>query len=192
MHFHLSANAAQDLKVTSFLPNTDDNDAFAQHWYVHRVTMQRRKQYIIMEANTRYALVFCGVTKPFFEHFTDIFADTLWRHIVSLCHVPDVDWGRVKAMTSAICAENLYHKGLNRSLQAHIKDAAMQMEWRMEFGELPPVITDPGQLFEFSFFINKTPRTRHGEKQCIIPYEQFQRLWCAKLGVPAVAATINF
>lgn len=177
MHFHLSANAAQDLKITNFVPNSDDNDAFAQHWYVHRVTVQHRKQVIVMGAQSRYALVFCGVTKPFFETFTNIFADTLWRHVVSLCSVPEAQWGRVKAMTTAMCAENIHHKGLDRSLQAHIKDAAMQMEWRMEFDELPPVITDPDQLFELSFFINKTPRTRHGEKQYIIPYEEFQRLW---------------
>lgn len=177
MHFHLSANAAQDLKVKDFAPDSDDGTPSAQHWYVHRVTILRRKQVIAMEAQSRYALVFCGVTKPFFENFTNIFADTLWRHIVSLCNVPDTDWGRVKVMTAAMCAENVYHKGLDRSLQAHIKDAALQMEWRMEFGELPPVITDPSQLFELPFFINKTPRTRHGEKQCIFPYEEFQRQW---------------
>lgn len=187
MHFHLSANAAQDLKVKNFASTSGDHDAFAQHWYVHRLTMQRRKQYIVMEAHTRYALIFCGVTKPFFEHFTDIFADTLWRHIVSLCEVPDAEWGRIKAMISDMCAEPIYHKGLNRSVQAHIRDTAIQMECRMEFGELPSVITDPSQLFELSCFINKTPRSRHGEKQCIFPLEEFQRLWCEWLGVATVA-----
>lgn len=177
MHFHLSANAAQDLKIKSFVSASAERTPPAQHWYVHRVTLQRRKQVIVMEAQSRYALVFCGVTKPFFENFTTIFSDTLWRHIVSLCSVPDADWGRVKTMISAMCAENIYHKGLDRSLQAHIRDAALQMEWRMEFGELRPVITDPGQLFELSLFINQTPRTRHGEKQCIIPFEEFQRQW---------------
>lgn len=183
MHFHLSANAAQDLKFKGFAPISEGSISSDQHWYVHRVTVQRRKQVIVMEAHTRYALAFCGVTKHFFENFTGIFADTLWRHIVSLCHVLDVDWGRVKAMTSAICAENLYHKGLDRSLQAHIKDAAIQMEWRMEFGELLPVITDPEQLFELSFFINKTPRTQRGEKQCIFPHEEFEQLRSVKLGL---------
>lgn len=83
----------------------------------------------------------------------------------------------MKAMTSTMCANNVYHKGLDRSLQAHIKGVAMQIEWRMEFGELPPVINDFDQLFDLSFFINKTPHTWHGEKQCIITYEEFQRLW---------------
>ena len=183
MHFHLSANAAHDLKIKDFAPTTEGDTASAQHWYVHRVIVQRRKQVIVMEAQSRYALVFCGVTKPFFDDFTDIFADTLWRHIVSLCEVPAPQWERVKAMTTAMCATPCYHKGLNKSLQAHIKDAAVQMEWRMEFGELPPVITDPGQLFELSFFINRTPRTRHGEKQCIFPYKEFQRQWLEKLAL---------
>lgn len=183
MHFHLSANAAQDLKIKEFAPTSEGDTASAQHWYVHRVIVQRRKQVIVMEAQSRYALVFCGVTKTFFDDFTGIFADTLWRHIVSLCEVSDAEWGRVKAMTTTMCAMPCYHKGLDRSLQAHIKDAAMQMEWRMEVGELPPVITDSGQLFELSFFINKTPRTRHGEKQCIFPYEAFQRIWREKLAL---------
>lgn len=78
MHFHLSANAAQDLKVKSFASTSEESTPPAQHWYVHRVTMQRRKQVIAMEAQSRYALVFCGVTKPFFENFTTIFSDTLW------------------------------------------------------------------------------------------------------------------
>lgn len=177
MHFHLSANAAQELKIKDFTPATESHGTLRQHWYVHRVTVQRRKQCIVMEEHSRYALVFCGVTKPFFENFTHIFADTLWRHVASLCQIPETDWERIKTMTAAMCAEPVYHKGLSKSVQAHIKDAAMQMEWRMEFGELPPVITDPGQLFELSFLINKTPRTRHGEKHCIFPFEEFQRQW---------------
>lgn len=96
---------------------------------------------------------------------------------MSLCAIPETNWERIKAKIISLCAENIYHKGLDRSLQAHIRDAAMQMEWRMEFGELPPVITDPGRLFELSLFINQTPRTRHGKKQCIIPHEEFQKLW---------------
>ena len=80
-------------------------------------------------------------------------------------------------MTAALCLESVNHKGLNRSVQAHIKDVAMQMEWRMEFGDLPAVITDPAQLFELSLFINKTPRTRYDKKNFFMPLEEFQRLW---------------
>ena len=77
LHFHLSANAAQDMKIKDFTPASEDSAAFCQHWYVHRITVQHRKQCIVMEECSRYALVFCGVTKPFFENFTQIFADAL-------------------------------------------------------------------------------------------------------------------
>lgn len=183
MHFHLSANAAEDLGISEFVPPSGDHDEFSRHWYIHRVTIERRKIFLAMEAHTRYAVIFCCVTKPTLRKFPVLFADSLWRHIVSLCEVPDADFGHIKQMVITMCGNMIYHKGLNKSIQAHIKDAARQLEYDLSRYGFPD---DPGKEFFLSVKVNKMLRTRYGEKRYILPLEEFQRLWCETLAVPAV------
>ena len=92
MHFYLSANAVKDTVPSDFIPASGAHDHFSRHWYVHRVFIARCKYIIAMEAHTRYALIFCGVTKPVFHRFQELFADYLWRHIVALCAIEDTDF----------------------------------------------------------------------------------------------------
>ncbi|MDL2270007.1 hypothetical protein LJC71_11310 [Desulfosarcina sp. OttesenSCG-928-A07] len=183
MNFYLSANAMKDVAPLNLVPETGDNDEFMRHWYIHRVVIERRKCFIAMEAHTRYAMLFCGVTKPVLKNFPLLFADYFWRHIVSLCSVDDADFGRIKAMASKMCADITYHKGLNRSVQAHIKDVAHQLEWDIHSYGFP---ADPGKEFFMSMQSNEMFRRRHGEKDFIIPLKEFQRLWCGMLGVAPV------
>ncbi len=182
MYFYLSANTAKDMGITDFASTSGDHDEFSRHWYLHRVILERRKIFIAMEAHTRYAMIFCGVTKPVLAKFPILFADYLWRHIVSLCAVDDADFGHIRSMAASMCAENVYYKGLNKSVQAHIKDAAHQLEYDLYRYGFPD---DPGKEFFLSMNVNKMLRTRHGEKRYIVPLEEFQRLWCEILGVPA-------
>lgn len=183
MHFHLSVNAAKDIGQSEFAPASGDHDQFSRHWYIHRVLIERRKCLIVMEAHTRYALIFCGVTKSVLNRFRELFADYLWRHIVSLCEIEDAEFEHIKAMTANMCFEAVYHKGLNKSVQAHIKDAAHQLEWDISRYGLPE---SPDREFYLSMKTNKVPRSRYGEKGFIIPLEEFQRLWCEFLGVSPV------
>ncbi len=180
MHFYLSANAAKDIPVVEFSQPSGDHDAFSRHWYIHRVVIEHRKCFIAMEAHTRYAMHFCGLTKPLLSKFPLLFADYFWRHIVSLCEVHDADFGQIKAMTSKACSELVYHNGLNRSIQAHIKDVAHQLKWDIQRYGFPEY---PGKELFMSLNANKVPRSRHGEKGFIIPLKEFQRLWCEILGV---------
>lgn len=111
MYFYLSANTAKDMGITDFASTSGDHDEFSRHWYLHRVILERRKIFIAMEAHTRYAMIFCGVTKPVLAKFPILFADYLWRHIVSLCAVDDADFGHIRSMAASMCAENVYYKG---------------------------------------------------------------------------------
>ena len=180
MNFYLSANAVKDVLPLGVIPTTGDHDEFSRHWYIHRVIIERRKCFVAMEAHTRYGMLFCGMTKPVLRNFSSLFADYLWRHIVSLCAVEDADFGHIKAMSSKMCTDVIYHKGLNKSVQAHIKDVAHQLEWDIHRYGFP---TDPGKEFFMSMKANMVPRRRHREKGFIIPLEEFQRLWCEILGV---------
>lgn len=147
MYFYLSANTAKDMGITDFASTSGDHDEFSRHWYLHRVILERRKIFIAMEAHTRYAMIFCGVTKPVLAKFPILFADYLWRHIVSLCAVDDADFGHIRSMAASMCAENVYYKGLNKSVQAHIKDAAHQLEYDLYRYGFPD---DPGKEFFLS------------------------------------------
>ena len=180
MHYYLSANAAKDLGVSNFTSASEEHAEFSQHWYAHRVLIERRKCFIAMESQTRYALIFCGVTKPVLNKFPLLFADRLWRHIVSLCEVADSDFEHIKQMATNLCSDITLHKGLNKSIQAHITDVAHQLEWDLSRYGFPD---DPGQEFYLCLKANQTPRTRYGEKGFILPIEEFQRLWCEILGV---------
>jgi hypothetical protein len=183
MHFYLSGNAAKDIGITEFFLPSGDHDEFARYWYCHRITLERRKCFIVMEAHTRYAILLCGVTKPVLKKFPLLFADCLWRHIVSLCAIDDADFEHIRSMAANMCSEVVYHKRLNKSVQAHIKDVAHQLEWDVYQYGFPE---DPGKEFFLSMKANKVPRRRHGEKGFIIPLKEFQRLWCELLGVAAV------
>ena len=183
MHCNLSANATKDLGITEFSQATGDHDEFARHWYCHRVTLARRKCFVMMEAHTRYAMFCCGLTKPTLKKFPLLFADYLWRHIVSLCAINDTGFGHIKTIAANMCQQVAYHKGLNKSVQAHIKDAARQLEWDIHLYGFPE---DPGKEFFMSMKANKVPRSRYGEKGFIIPLKEFQRLWCELLGVGAI------
>ena len=187
MHFYLSAKASKDMGVAEFSSATGDHNEFARHWYCHRVTLERRKCFIMMEAHTRYAIFCCGLTKPALKKFSLLFVDYFWRHIVSLCAIDDADFGHIKALATNMCKETIYHKGLNKSVQAHIKDAVRQLEWDIQLYGFPE---DPGKEFFMSMKANKVPRSRYGEKGFIIPLEEFQRLWCELLGVGAVRDSI--
>ena len=183
MHFYLSSNAMQDMKIRAIQPASVEQKAFCEHWYVHRVLIERRKHVIAMESHSRYAMVFCGLTQPAFKRFPELFADYLWRHIVSLCDVPDADFGRIKQLAAAMCCPIVYHKGLSKSVQAHIKDAAHQLEYDIYRYGFP---SDPGQEFYLSMKVNKAPRSKNGEKECLWPLEVFQQAWCERLGVKPV------
>lgn len=180
MHFHLSANAAKDFGVSDFIPAHGDHDEFSQHWYVHRVLIDRRKCIIVMEAHTRYTLIFCGATKPFFNKFPQLLADSLWRHIVALCAVPAGHYDRIRDKAAKMCAGIEYHKGLNKSVQSHIKDVAHELDWQIHQNGFP---VNPGAEFYYATKCNQTFRSRYGEKQYIIPLVEFQRQWCERLGV---------
>jgi hypothetical protein len=83
-------------------------------------------------------------------------------------------------MAAKMCKDIQYHKGLNKSVQAHIKDAAHQLEWDVYQYGFPD---EPGKEFHLSMRANKVPRSRYGEIGFIIPLNEFQRLWCEILGV---------
>lgn len=173
MHFHASSIFAKDAGLTELSVQPDPSTAVGQHWFVHMVTLERRKCVLAMEEQTRFVMLFCGLTKPDFVQFPILFADRLWRTIVAVCEVPDAQFGLVRERTFAMCMNPAWHKFQDRSVQSHIRQVAFELKWLMHRDGFSTSITDE---FAYSLKLNETPRTRHGG-QCLWPLEEFQKVW---------------
>lgn len=151
----------------------------AMTWYAHRVTVGGHQCIITMEATTRYAMVFCGMRAADFECFPSLFQERLWREIFGVCEgIPEGDMNQLSAIVLNICEQQCYQAGHDRSVTAHIKQVAGQLEFMYHNGEALPV--DRQAAFNFGVGINKTVRKRRGEKDYFLPEEAFQDL-CGEL-----------
>ncbi len=173
MYFHASSIFAKDAGLTELSLQPESTPTDDQHWFVHRVNLERRKCVLAMEEQTRFVMLFCGLTKPDFAQFPTIFADRLWRTIVAVCEVPDVQFGLVRERIFSLCMNPVWHKFQDRSVQSHIRQAAFELKWLMHRDGFPASITDE---FAYSLKLNETPRTRHGG-QYMWPLEEFQKKW---------------
>ena len=142
MHFYASSIFAKDAGLTELTPQPELNATPGQHWFVHRVILERRKCLLAMEEQTRFVLLFCGLTKPDFAQFPALFADRLWRTVVAVCEVPDAQFGLVRERIFSLCMNPVWHKFLDRSVQSHIRQAAFELKCYMHRGGFPASITD--------------------------------------------------
>ena len=180
MYFHASAIFAKDAGLTELASQPTGSLEAGQHWFVHRVILGRRKCVLAMEEQTRFVLLFCGLTKPDFAQFPALFADRLWRTIAAVCEVPDARFDHVRDTVSPLCMTPVWHKFQNRSVQSHIRQAAFELEWLIHRDGFPASIT---QEFAYSLKLNETPRTKYREKQCLWPLGEFQKVWREQRGI---------
>lgn len=180
LHFHLSKNLEKD-----FAPHIAPNAIAAlhpQHWYLQKINVLRRKCVLAIEEKSRYAMVFCGLTKNEFAHFPEIFQERLWRESMSICQMEDDANARSDLVLSTSQLQT-YEIGSDRSVQAHLKDAIWRFQWDIEeVGRLPET---GEEHFIAGLRINDTIRTIRGSKTWIVPVEQFRTGWLRLLGIAA-------
>ena len=161
LQFYLSNALSRDLKM--HLEEKSDPDFQALQWYAHRVTIDRRKCVIAMERQSRYAMVFCGLTKRDFENFPQIFQERLWREVVSITQLENDDIPIISELALDISVEHHYQPGSDRSVMAHINQVAELLEIIVyHYGEGLP-LTD-NDAFAFGIRANETPRKRKKDK----------------------------
>lgn len=176
MQIHCSKALAVDLK--SHLVDAPTN-LRAMQWYGHRVQVLRRKCVILMELQSRYAMVFTGLTKPDFQRFPELVRDRLWREALSICQLDEPRSGQLAALVDAIAQPVQIVAGSDRSVQAHINEVTWHLDYfAQEAGELP---RDDGDMFAFGLRMNKTPRSRKGEKGYFYPLEVLRDFWLGLL-----------
>ncbi|MDY0007054.1 MAG: hypothetical protein RBS22_09525 [Spongiibacteraceae bacterium] len=154
-------------------------DLRQMQWYGHRVQVLRRKCVILMELQSRYAMVFAGLTKPDFLRFPELVRDRLWREIVSICALDDAESQRLAALVDVVSQPVQIVAGSDRSVQAHMKEVAWHLEWMAnDFGSLP---LEGGDAFAFGLRVNQTPRSRKGQKEYFWPIEVMREFWLGML-----------
>lgn len=177
IQFHLSKTLSKDLAM--HLGQAQAANASAMQWYAHRVTVLRRKCIIAMEWQSRYCMVFCGLTKNAFSQFPEIFADRLWREAVSLCQLDEHGSEKLVALVDMLSAEQHFQTGSDRSVQAHINDVAWHLKNMAEqIGHLPE---SPEDAFGFGVQMNDWLRKCKSDKDYFKPIEVFQDFWLGML-----------
>ncbi len=179
---NLTKTFAKDLN----LEEIEDIDVpVSMTWYAHRITIARRKCIIVMEENTRYVMIFCGMTKLEFKDFPRIFFERLVVEATMI--VADFDKKKSQAFfefLEKICAKQVFQVAINRSVQSHInqvsQDLKMDVEWKGN--ELP---VDVEGAISFGLLMNQLLRKRKGDKDYFVPLESFQllcmNLWLKEL-----------
>jgi len=179
LHFHLSKNLEKDL--AQHIAPSAVAALHPQHWYLQKITVLRRKCVIAMEEKSRYAMVFCGLTKAEFAHFPGIFQERLWREAMWVCELDDDHNARLSDLVLNTSQLQAYAIGSDRSVQAHLKDAIWRFEGDVDdVGRLPETREDH---FIAGLRINDTIRTIRGSKTYIVPAEQFRAGWLRQLGI---------
>lgn len=177
LKFHLSKTLSKDLSMHLAEPLTDSNAAM--QWYAHRVTVLRRKCIIAMELQSRYCMVFCGLTKKEFAAFPDTFQEQLWREAVTVCQLDELQADKLAAPIHIIGDEQHYQSGSDRSVQAHINDVAWHLkDMAEEIGFLPE---SPEDAFGFGVKVNELLRICKGDKDYFRPIDEFRGFWLEML-----------
>lgn len=178
LQFHLSKNAAKDLKP--HLSESSKPALGTMQWYGHRVTIMHRKCLLMMEMQSRYCMVFAGLTKPGFEQFPELFAERLQNEVVSICQLEDQRAYQLAELIQEMSQEQHYQIGSDRSVQAHINQAVDELSFMANFqeGRLPEL---DEEQFGCGVRINQTPRKTKSDKDFFFPLEKFRDFWLGML-----------
>lgn len=126
-----------------------------------------------MEEFSCYALIFVGLKKQDFVNFDKVLRSRIVAEASWLCDLPHP--GPNEKLIAAVeqqCSSVTCSQGLDRSVQAHIRQVADQMEYfvKYRFERLPETAEEE---FALGQRINDTLRKRGGDKDYFYP----QRKW---------------
>ncbi len=124
-----------------------------------------------MEENSRYALFFVGLKKKDFAQFDKVLTSRIIAEASGLCDLPHP--GPNEKLITAVerqCTTTVLSKGLDRSVQAHIRQVAEDVEIFVKYhtGRLPE---SADEEFSLGFQINERYRKRKGDKDYFVPYK---------------------
>ena len=174
IHFHTSKTLAEDLNKAGYDFPFSDKDETPWHWYAHRITLLRKKCIIVMEEQSRYALIFVGLKKSDFAQFDKVLTSRIIAEASWLCDLPHS--GPNEKLIAAVeqrCTTINVSQGLDRSVQAHIRQVGEELEIQVKYhdGRLPESAEEE---FAMGNKINGMLRKRGGYKDYLYPREKWR------------------
>jgi hypothetical protein len=177
IQFNLSLNAMKDMGSLAG-PKYEPNPGAIQ-WYLHRVTINRKKVVIAMEGRSRYAMIFAGMKKKDFNDFPSMFVHRLVSEVVSICNLNDEAPDKLISLVTVIAEEMHFQKGSDPSVSAHIRQVSAELDWMIQdIGRLPESTEEE---FGAGVKVNSMPRKTAQDKGYFVPIEMFQDFWMGML-----------
>lgn len=145
-------------------------------WFAHIIEIKGVRCIITVEQQTRYGMVFCGLSNHDLAIFDRIFKDRLWREVFAICHEGNERIIQHLAQhILSLCEEQSYQGDYDRSIYGLIRLIAADLEARVYDSGLDLPI-DPGDAFEFGVEINNALRNvPDRDLQYFTPIESFKR-----------------
>ncbi|NOQ51586.1 MAG: hypothetical protein GQ578_05150 [Desulfuromonadaceae bacterium] len=191
IHLHTSKIFNDDLiKAGCRIPPAENkNDGW--HWYAHRITLMRKKCVIVMEEASRYALLFVGMKKLDFAQFEKELSYRIVAEASDLCDLPHP--GPNEQLIAAVeqkCSSVVFSQGLGRSVHAHIRHVAREMELHVKF-HIDRLPESADEEFALGLRINDTYRKRKGDKDYFVPVKIWRDSLMALLTPQAGSNVVN-
>ncbi len=184
LQVHVSGNLAKLL--THYVAPAVKVDATALQWYGHCVDVKGQDCVILMELQSRYAMVFCGDALVDLRHFSDTVQERLWREVCVITQLeealPDEDIALLSDIALDISSEQHFQKGTDPSVMAHISQVADQLRYMVEV-EGYPMPECGADAVSFGLSANDMLRKRKGDKNYFVPLEIFRDFWLGLIQV---------
>ncbi len=182
IQLYLSRDLAKDLASLPIeqAPTSTEVSAGAVIWYAHRVTIMRRKCIIALEYQSRYAMVFCGLTKPDFINFPQLFGQRLLQEacVITQLHqpLPEPDFQLLCELAKEVSTEQKFACRNDRSVQSHINQIKDHLEDLVLRGGYPLPETDE-EAMQFGLIANDMLRKTKNHKDYFVPLKVYKEFW---------------
>ena len=174
IQLHLTKKFHEDLsKAGCALPESSSTAEW--HWYAHRVTLLRKKCVIVMEEECRYALIFFGLKKLDFANFELVLTNRIIAEASRLCDLAQPEENeRLIEKIEQKCGEISFDRKPNRSVQAHIRQVAQELEYLILF--IDEKLPEPGEEeIDMGLRINDRLRKRQQNKDYFVPLKCWRK-----------------
>lgn len=197
LQIHLSNSLAKVLK--QHVEPAVAEDSSALQWYGHYGDVAGRGCIILMELQSRYAMVFCGYSNDQLEFFPDMVQDRLWREVCVITQLdgplPEQEVSLLSDIALDLSSNQHFQKGTDPSVVAHISQVFDQLRHMVE-QEGYPLPREGADAMSFGLQANDMLRKRKGEKDYFVPLEVFRDFWLGLIDVvqnqPSKPSVIKF
>jgi len=155
-------------------------DTEALVWYGHRVSIERRKCVVLMEAASRYGVLFTALTKPDFQHLGERLAARLPEELARI-HDDAAIAERMRPVVDRLADPIVAVPGRDRSIQSHINDVVHFVRcWTADNGRLP---RDDDEAFLAASLPNWMIKMGKAHPKGLWSAPAFSKRWLALAGI---------